>query len=549
MFEEIIEAWKKHVSADIPHQQGYVYLRDLHESVEVWHPLKRFADAEVDWWIYQEQIKRRDTPRFDLAIPDLLRLLHHIDDYYKHQARFDSEDEQALVDCAVKTHLNYLCRPRTALKWFVFRGEPTKSLHEVLIRISAFSEYSYILDGFKSWADSNITVHPSERLLSVVEFEKIIASIDSNYILELTPAQFAELLQPLFTFFQIIPQQDSSMALPAEALIVFLDDKEIAPIAAKIEELYEKEGLLHITEDYFLKIVTDFVSELDQDSLSAEQDEANDNESWDSIPSSAENIYDLPQEQAADAEADYANEENVIEHLATETTEFPADISTDIDTEPVDYVDVSQGNSQGAYITAEPVSDLVDALVDSYLSPKNKEEEESAFIAYFTDNNIGPALIAEFNTRFSDESLESNINQPEIIIPDHSAIPVIIHEPEEDHEQQDDDILLDDIQELLELNPEMPDLDPGTKENKKSQEYKRSFLSTIPTERREFFIQRLFSGNRETFTELCSSIDLTEDAGQAGIAYSSVLVDKGLQQFEGSAADIEFRTLLRKFFL
>lgn len=266
MFNSALESYKKIIAASMPQNGNYVYLRDILQDDSIKEHVKQFADAEVEWWIYYEQVKRRDNPRFDLAIPDVLKHFHTLDDYCKYQARFDSIDKANLIDSCIDSYINFLCRPRTALRSFIFRGEPTKSVYEILLRFSACSVYTYLEEGFKNWADTNCELHASEHFISAKEFKSIIADIDNEYIRLLQAQGFIELLEPLFRFFEDIYQTDKS--IPAEALIVFLEDKELFPLASKIEDLYRSKGRKQYDPSTLIEIISSTISEYESHSIS-----------------------------------------------------------------------------------------------------------------------------------------------------------------------------------------------------------------------------------------------------------------------------------------
>jgi glutaredoxin-related protein len=266
MFNNALESYKKIIAASMPQNGNYVYLRDILQDDSIKKHVKQFADAEVEWWIYYEQVKRRDNPRYDLAIPDILTHFHTLDNYCKAQARFDSLDQANLIDSCIDSYINFLCRPRTALRSFIFRGEPTKSVHEILLRFSACSVYTYLEEGFKIWVDNNCELHLSEHIITAKEFKSIITDIDNEYIRFLQAQGFIDLLEPLFQFFIDIYQSDKS--IPAEALIVFLQDKELFPLASKIEELYQSKGIKQYNSDSLAEMISSLISEYESHSIS-----------------------------------------------------------------------------------------------------------------------------------------------------------------------------------------------------------------------------------------------------------------------------------------
>ncbi len=224
---------------------------------------KTFFAAHADWWIYELNQERAADRRFDYTDTGIVSLLQETDKVLRETVRFSAEEFLGLLDTAVKARLNFLCRPRTTLRWFVFRGEPTKTIQEVWLRLNYFYDYQYLTNGFREWAEKTYSDHPSPELLSVVDFENLIMEIDNAMILELTPHQFTDLLEPLYDFFAPPGQAGEDYALPIEALIIFLDDKGVDLIAKELERMYYEDHTDNISRKEFLNVVTTILSSLD----------------------------------------------------------------------------------------------------------------------------------------------------------------------------------------------------------------------------------------------------------------------------------------------
>jgi hypothetical protein len=224
---------------------------------------KTFFAAHADWWIYELNQERAADRRFDYTDTGIVTLLQETDKVLRETVRFSAEEFLGLLDTAVKARLNFLCRPRTTLRWFVFRGEPTKTIQEVWLRLNYFYDYQYLTNGFREWAEKTYSDHPSPELLSVVDFENLIMEIDNAMILELTPHQFTDLLEPLYDFFAPPGQAGEDYALPIEALIIFLDDKGVDLIAKELERMYYEDHTDNISRLEFLNVVTTILSSLD----------------------------------------------------------------------------------------------------------------------------------------------------------------------------------------------------------------------------------------------------------------------------------------------
>lgn len=224
---------------------------------------KTFFAAHADWWIYELNQERAADRRFDYTDTGIVSLLQETDKVLRETVRFSAEEFLGLLDTAVKARLNFLCRPRTTLRWFVFRGEPTKTIQEVWLRLNYFYDYQYLTNGFREWAEKTYSDHSSPELLSVVDFENLIMEIDNAMILELTPHQFTDLLEPLYDFFAPPGQAGEDYALPIEALIIFLDDKGVDLIAKELERMYYEDHTDNISRLEFLNVVTTILSSLD----------------------------------------------------------------------------------------------------------------------------------------------------------------------------------------------------------------------------------------------------------------------------------------------
>lgn len=267
MFELEIEREKKRC-ADMMIQRGEdTTLQRLCaiEGIPMFY--KTFFAAHADWWIYELNQERAADRRFDYMDTAIVSLLQETDKVLRETVRFSAEEFLGLLDTAVKARLNFLCRPRTTLRWFVFRGEATKTIQEVWLRLNYFYDYQYLTNGFREWAEKTYSEHPSPELLSIAEFENLIMEIDNAMILELTPHQFTDLLEPLYDFFAPPGQAGEDYALPIEALIIFLDDKGVDLIAKELERMYYEDHTDNISRQEFLNVVTTILSSLDDGEL------------------------------------------------------------------------------------------------------------------------------------------------------------------------------------------------------------------------------------------------------------------------------------------
>lgn len=74
--------------------------------------------------------------------------MDYLDKLKLRYCNFNREEFDKILDTSVKITFNYLCRPQTTLKWFIFRGEPIKPIDEVILRLEPFADYNYFQEVF-----------------------------------------------------------------------------------------------------------------------------------------------------------------------------------------------------------------------------------------------------------------------------------------------------------------------------------------------------------------------------------------------------------------
>lgn len=249
MFEQYINKSKDELCSLFSDGKDKYFLSEILSNSELPKTFKAFISAEVDWWIYQEQNGRKSHANFDLADIKVSSLLLELDGLYKQKSYFSNDDLIQVIEMSVKLILNYLCRPRTTLKWFVFMGEGEKPINEILFRMKYFYDYNYIYDGFLKWVENHKNNLNESNMISEEIFFEIIGEIDLEHILDLESVQFVELLEPIFYFFNIIDKSNNELIIPIEALMFFFDDKGIEPVVKALENNFAQNNIKFINRE------------------------------------------------------------------------------------------------------------------------------------------------------------------------------------------------------------------------------------------------------------------------------------------------------------
>jgi len=298
MFDETIIYHKQKLSQLIGTHKRYTTLAEILNNPDINQHFKAYFNAEVNWWIYEEKIRRDINNQFDYKSDKIKLQLEEIDAILYQISRFDRPTIKTTISSAVDLILNYLLRPRTALKWFVFRGEPTKPYNEIIKRLSYFHGYNYLISGFIEYVNENKMLKTEKDLFSVVEFASIIEQIDNDYLFSLLPEDFLALLLPLIAFFN--PKSDNidnTTTVPIETIIIFLDDKGIEPLKNKLETLLLQKDIKEINCDMLNKQIDELLIEVEQNPEAYQTIQNNDIEIESKIDSSDElNPYDSEDE-------------------------------------------------------------------------------------------------------------------------------------------------------------------------------------------------------------------------------------------------------------
>lgn len=263
MFEDVIKQKASDIMCSLSKSGESVNLYQLMFNPRLSHWVKTYLTAEVDWWVYEEESFRLANARFNMKDPKLATFINQYNELLKKNAVFSCSILSSVVLDAIKVQLNVLCRPRTALQWFVFRWEQSKPYHEIVKHLNYLSEYAYLIDGFRQYVLENNTIASENDLISCHLFNKIIREVDNQHLANLSPEEFIQLLSPLFEFFNKNSISSDIAKIPVAAVILFLDDKEMSIIASRLEELYKTGELQSLSKKYLLGFIYKTLYELD----------------------------------------------------------------------------------------------------------------------------------------------------------------------------------------------------------------------------------------------------------------------------------------------
>ncbi len=497
MFEDIIEKVKKSIYKEIGSEE-WIYLPQILENDDIHISYKTYISAEVDRWIYKEQMNRVASTNFEFDSPELQEEFNKIDTMLRENARFDGNNLETVIDSAVKTRLNILCRPRNALKWFVFRGETYKPFYEILMQLNFIYDFNYLISSFKEWADVNGFNEDPRKLVSEAEFHRIIENIDNEMIYEMTPEGFVDLINPIFEFFYESGDYDG-YNMPIEALIIFLDDKGITPIARSMEKLYGDDGIKVITRQDFTDFVHTMLDEIDK------------SEDFYKADSELDKIEQIEAEtEQTQEEIEIHIDKNVDEIV--EEKAYPIEGSSDNsaesigETEQPSHEETSTSQDQSAYHYSQQIEQNEKPSEDMEFF-KELERDHEELMASF--NNVESKKLIEFEGSLPENAVEEEMNEQNLV-------------SEEEH-TVDAEVMIE------------KDYDPEPVDKFIDKKYEKKF------------IKKIFNKNKEEYWNFLTEISAITSWREASRKIDLLLANKSLDPNSGIAED--FREKIKKRYI
>ena len=233
MFEQEISFNISQVNSEFDSNKNSISLKEILQNDNIENRFKKFFENEVKYWLYQESIENFTNKRYDFTNPEVASLMDYLDKLKLRYCNFNREEFDKILDTSVKITFNYLCRPQTTLKWFIFRGEPIKPIDEVILRLEPFADYNYFQEVFLEWVERERKEKPAFENISSQEFERILRKTDDQILVDCSADQLLDIMKPLFEFVGKTKRQ-----IPLTSVIIFFDDKNIQKLVIPLEEMY-----------------------------------------------------------------------------------------------------------------------------------------------------------------------------------------------------------------------------------------------------------------------------------------------------------------------
>ncbi|MBA4311511.1 MAG: hypothetical protein C0417_02665 [Chlorobiaceae bacterium] len=203
-----------------------ICLKDI-LAVDIPDPIKYYFKAEVEALLRNEQNKFTKESRFNHHHPGIRSLQQQIDSILILNFKFNNMEHR--IDEAVHLMINYLVRPQWTLSNIIFEKDKTISTQNLMEIFRYFAPYNY--------SKEIVIRYFSEKQIESItekEFRTLLWKADSEYIKRKSGYELAEIISPIFDFFNHYIKSGNYL-LPIKAIIKFFEDKGLNLVIPRLE--------------------------------------------------------------------------------------------------------------------------------------------------------------------------------------------------------------------------------------------------------------------------------------------------------------------------
>ncbi len=363
---------------------GKISIDELLECPDLPDVYRTMITAERDLWIFKEKMRFEANPFFDFY--SKTNLCFEFESLLKQISIVPFDNLHSFIESFVKLRLNFLCRPRTTLKYFIFRESLTVSYDQFLKYLAYFSDYDYLYQSFYDFVAKE--TENGKTTISIYELENYLEHFDNTFVLNLDENEFVNLLEPIFQFFS---DDTNIVKAPADAMIMFFLDKKLNYLAYLIETHHKnkeisRNELIDLIRYNLMKVQTaelvENLSETKTDIIEI-------------VNEISDEVYDLEQEQ----------EQIVEESLQIEdTAAYEAEPPIQEDFLEVLNEDISNLNSNLDVAFDNLIESEISENYDSEINTERQEDEIEKHEMQFSSDEY--ALLDLIN-----EKLDDNVDE------------------------------------------------------------------------------------------------------------------------------------------
>jgi len=243
--------------------KDFLYLSDLSE-IEISDSSKKFIICEIDDFLNNILNLFVERGFFDIIQAEAKSSLKEV---LGHKEGISSKIFINIINQAVSLRLNFLLRPSYTLSKFVFADLDNIDYDLVFKKLGYFTDYGYLINELVFKLDEQRKDDFME--LSKEEFENTIHESDYEFIFSLEPNEFVGLVEPIYSFFNIYDEAFNENVVPAEALMIFFDDKNMQPLVDLLKLDFAEKKMSYVSKTELLNFIYKMIEGAESDDSEA----------------------------------------------------------------------------------------------------------------------------------------------------------------------------------------------------------------------------------------------------------------------------------------
>lgn len=225
MFEKEVENIKQKI---LPRASGREQI-SLSEILnwDIPQPLKDYFNIFAERILSEELLSVLYSKRFDQGNIEFIEARKRLINTLKNAILLSYSEFENALDKASKFAINFILRPEWTLAKVIFKNENVKTIEQILESLSNFNEYTY----YKKLLEKVLPKYQSNEI-KLELFQRILRKIDEEIIKNVSIKDMLTIIEPIFKFFKFANDENT---VPAEALIIFFNDKGAENIVKELE--------------------------------------------------------------------------------------------------------------------------------------------------------------------------------------------------------------------------------------------------------------------------------------------------------------------------
>lgn len=225
MFEKEVENIKQKILSRASGKEK-ISLTEI-MSWDIPQSVKDYFNIYAERILSEEVLNSLYSKRFDQDNPDFISARKKLVGTLKNALLLTYSEFENAADKASRFALNFVLRPEWTLVKIIFKNEDMKTTEQIIDSLSNLNEYTY----YKRLITKILEKHTSNEI-KIDLFKRMLRKIDEEVLKNVSIKDLLSIVEPVFNFFKFANDLTS---VPAEALIIYYNDKGIENIVKEIE--------------------------------------------------------------------------------------------------------------------------------------------------------------------------------------------------------------------------------------------------------------------------------------------------------------------------